>query len=64
MTKKRKKKTSITGTVDLTRQLGRIPTAPPSKTFRDKSKYRRSEKHKKNWKPCGAGWCLSLCPSM
>ncbi|SCY05392.1 hypothetical protein [Desulfoluna spongiiphila] len=61
MGKKRKKQKPITGQVDLTRQMGRIPTAPPSKTFADKSKYRRREKHKRNWEPCGAGLCPFLC---
>lgn len=61
MGRKKKKQKPITGQVDLTRQMGRIPTAPPSKAFDDKSKYRRKEKHKKDWTPSGAGLCPPLC---
>ena len=56
MGKRKKRQKPIVGAVELTRQMGRIPTAPPSKAFRDKSKYRRNEKHKKSWTPSRAGW--------
>lgn len=60
MGRAKKKQPPLTGRVEITRQMGRIPTAPPSKTFNDKSKYRRKEKHKRSWTPSGAGLRLSL----
>ena len=33
--------------IRIKRKLGRIPIAPPSQEFKDRSKYNRKKKHKK-----------------